>query len=82
MTSLVAPRVGSFGANQGTLAVQLKNELDAPVANMPVNITGPVNQVDATNALGCAVFGHIAAGDYNNHASASRAGSTPAATRR
>ena len=65
MTSLVAPRVGSFGANQGTLAVQLKNELDAPIANMPVNIAGPVNQVDATNALGCAVFGHIAAGAYN-----------------
>ena len=56
MTSLVAPRVGSFGANQGTLAVQLKNELDAPIANMPVNVAGPVNQVDATNALGCAVF--------------------------
>jgi Tfp pilus assembly protein PilV len=65
MTSIVAPRVGSFGANQGTLAVQLKNELDAPVPDTPVTITGPVTQTDATNERGCAVFGHIAAGSYN-----------------
>jgi Tfp pilus assembly protein PilV len=65
MTSIVAPRVGSFGANQGTLGVQLKNEGGAPVTNMPVTITGPVSQTDATNQLGCAVFGHIAAGPYN-----------------
>jgi Tfp pilus assembly protein PilV len=65
MSSLIAPRVGSFGANQGTLAVQVKNELDAPVPNMPVTINGPVAQTDATNVLGCAVFGHIAAGPYD-----------------
>jgi Tfp pilus assembly protein PilV len=65
LSSIVAPRVGSFGANQGTLAVQLKNELNAPLANVPVSISGPVTQTDATNVLGCAVFGHIAAGDYN-----------------
>jgi Tfp pilus assembly protein PilV len=65
MTSIVAPRVGSFGANQGTLGVQLKNEAGGPVSNMPVTITGPVTQSDATNSLGCAVFGHIAAGPYN-----------------
>lgn len=69
MTSIVAPRVGSFGANQGTLGVQLKNESGAPVPNMPVTITGPVTQTDATNTLGCAVFGHIAAGAYNVTAS-------------
>jgi Tfp pilus assembly protein PilV len=65
MTSIVAPRVGSFGANQGTLGVQIKNEAGAPVTNMPVTISGPVTQSDATNQLGCAVFGHIAAGTYN-----------------
>jgi Tfp pilus assembly protein PilV len=64
MTSIVAPRVGSFGANQGTLGVQLKNEAGGPVSNMPVTITGPATQSDATNQLGCAVFGHIAAGAY------------------
>ncbi len=64
MTSIVAPRVGSFGANQGTLGVQLKNESGGPVTNTPVTIAGPVTQTDATNVLGCAVFGHIAAGAY------------------
>ena len=64
LSSIVAPRVGSFGANQGTLAVQVKDELDAPVAGMPVRIVGPVAQTDTTNELGCAVFGHIAAGAY------------------
>jgi Tfp pilus assembly protein PilV len=64
LRSIVAPRVGSFGANQGTLAVQVKDANDAPVAGLPVTIGGPVAQVDATNELGCAVFGHIAAGAY------------------
>jgi hypothetical protein len=35
------------------------------VPDTPVTITGPVTQSDATNELGCAVFGHIAAGPYN-----------------
>jgi len=65
LTSIVAPRVGSFGANQGTLAVQVKNESAAPVAGLPVTITGPSTYVDDTNELGCAVFGHIPAGAYN-----------------
>ena len=64
MSSIVAPRVGSFGANQGTLAVQLKDELGMPVSSTPVTITGPVTQSDSTNVLGCSVFGHIAAGAY------------------
>jgi type II secretory pathway pseudopilin PulG len=65
MSSIVAPRVGSFGANQGTLAVQVKNELDNPVPNMPVTISGPLTATASTNSLGCAVFGHIAAGPYD-----------------
>ena len=63
LTSIVAPRVGSFGANQGTLAVQVKNELDRSGAGMPVTIPGP-SYIDTTNELGCAVFGHIPAGTY------------------
>jgi Tfp pilus assembly protein PilV len=65
LTSIVAPKVGSFGANQGTLAVQIRNELDNPVANMPVTINGPGFHSAVTNELGCAVFGHIAAGTYD-----------------
>ena len=65
LTSIVAPRVGSFGVNQGTLAVQVKNESAAPVPGMPVTIAGPSSYADTTNELGCAVFGHIPAGAYN-----------------
>jgi Tfp pilus assembly protein PilV len=64
LTSIVAPRVGSFGANQGTLAVQVKNEVDAPVSSLPVTINGPGTFQDNTNQLGCAVFGHVPAGAY------------------
>ena len=64
LTSIVAPRVGSFGANQGTLAVQVKNETAAPVPGLPVGISGPSSYLDTTNELGCAVFGHIPAGSY------------------
>jgi Tfp pilus assembly protein PilV len=64
MSSLVAPRVGSFGPNQGTLAVQVKNEIDGPVPGMPVSITGPEGLNDVTNQQGCAVFGRIATGSY------------------
>jgi Tfp pilus assembly protein PilV len=64
MSSLVAPRVGSFGPNQGTLAVQVKNELDGPVPGMPVSITGPAGLNDVTNQQGCAVFGRIPTGSY------------------
>jgi Tfp pilus assembly protein PilV len=76
MTSIVAPRVGSFGANQGTLGIQLKNEAGGPVSNMPVTIAGPVTQSDATNSLGCAVFGHIAA-RYGSTSRATRPSPTP-----
>jgi Tfp pilus assembly protein PilV len=69
MSSLVAPRVGSFGPNQGTLAVQVKNELDGPVPGMPVSITGPTGLNDVTNQQGCAVFGRIPTGSYAVHVS-------------
>ena len=64
ISSLVAPRVGAFGPNQGTLAVQVKNELDGPVAGMPVAITGPAALNLPTNQQGCAVFGRIPVGSY------------------
>lgn len=62
--SLVAPRVGSFGANQGTLAVSIKDAAGAPQVGMPVTVTGPDGLSDVTNAQGCAVFGHIPVGTY------------------
>jgi Tfp pilus assembly protein PilV len=62
--SLVAPRVGSFDANQGTLAVSIKDGAGAPQVGLPVTITGPDGLSDVTNALGCAVFGHVPIGTY------------------
>lgn len=59
---IVAPPVGSLGPNQGTLAVKVVDRNDAPVANMPVALTGTKALTDNTNALGCAVFGYIPAG--------------------
>lgn len=65
LTSLVAPRVGNFGPNQGTLAVQVKDHLDKPVPGVHVNLSGPSTLTDVTNDEGCAVFGHIPTGAYN-----------------
>ena len=64
LRSLVAPRVGQFGANQGTLAVKVTDELDQPVAGLGVGVTGPGTYNDATNAQGCAVFSHVPTGNY------------------
>jgi Tfp pilus assembly protein PilV len=66
LRSLVTPRVGSFGANQGTLAIQVKNELDKPVKGANVSLTGPAALQDVTNDQGCAVFGHIPTGSYTS----------------
>ena len=41
MSSLVAPPVGAFGANQGTLGVQVNDRDGAGVEGMNVTITGP-----------------------------------------
>src|SRR3978361_1098506 len=41
MSSLVAPPVGAFGANQGTLGVQVNNRDGAGLQGKMVTITGP-----------------------------------------
>jgi len=64
LRSLVAPRVGQFGADQGTLAVKVTDELDRPVAGLGVGVTGPATYNDSTNEQGCAVFSHVPTGNY------------------
>jgi hypothetical protein len=80
MNSLIAPRVGSFGANQGTLAVQVRNELDAPVPDMPVTIEGlsPRPTRPTRSAAPCSVTSRRA---RTTSGSASQAGSTWPGTR-
>jgi Tfp pilus assembly protein PilV len=64
LSSIVAPPVGAFAANQGTLAVKLTDSRNNPVVGMNVSITGPKGLSDATNAAGCAIFAYIPTGSY------------------
>jgi Tfp pilus assembly protein PilV len=65
MSSLVAPPVGAFGTNQGTLGVQVNNRDGAGVAGVPVTITGPSTVTNPTNDAGCAIFAYVPVGSYN-----------------
>jgi hypothetical protein len=65
LSSIVAPPVGAFAANQGTLAVKVVDSRDQPVVGMNVSITGSRNLQDATNSSGCAVFAYIPASTYH-----------------
>jgi hypothetical protein len=64
VSSMVNPKLGSFGAGTGSLAVEVLNRDDAGVAGLPVTITGAVTDTDATNADGCAFFGYEPTGNY------------------
>jgi Tfp pilus assembly protein PilV len=65
LSSLVAPPVGAFGANQGTLAVKVTGGADQPITGLLVSITGATSLSDVTNESGCAIFGYIPAGPYH-----------------
>jgi Tfp pilus assembly protein PilV len=65
MSSLVAPPIGAFGANQGTLGVQVNNRDGLGVAGIPVTITGPSTLSNPTNSAGCAIFAYVPVGSYN-----------------
>jgi Tfp pilus assembly protein PilV len=65
LSSLVAPPVGAFGANQGTLAVKVTGGQDQPIVGLLVSITGATSLSDVTNESGCAIFGYIPAGPYH-----------------
>jgi Tfp pilus assembly protein PilX len=62
--SMINPKLGTFGAGSGSLAVEVFDPDDAGVAGLPVTITGPVSDSDATNADGCAFFGYEPTGNY------------------
>lgn len=64
MTSLIAPPNGSFGTDQGTLAVQVRDPAGNPVQGTTVNLTGPQGMSDVTNSLGCVLWGFLPAGNY------------------
>lgn len=65
LSSLVAPPIGAFGRDRGTLAVKIIDRDGVGVRGMPVSIRGPEAHDDATNSVGCAVFGYLPVGSYD-----------------
>ncbi len=64
LTSLVAPPNGSFGANEGSLVVQVRDGTGAGIEGVSVTATGPATLSDTTDESGCAFFGYVAPGTY------------------
>jgi Tfp pilus assembly protein PilV len=64
LSSLVAPPVGAFGTNQGTLGIQVNDRDGVGVPNINVTITGPTTITNATNDAGCAIFAYVPVGSY------------------
>jgi Tfp pilus assembly protein PilV len=62
--SVVAPPSGSFGPNQGSLAVQVRDRNGAGVQGVSVALSGPQTYADVTNAQGCVLWGYLPVGSY------------------
>lgn len=60
---IVAPPNGSFGSDQGSLAVQVRDRNGSPVQGVTVTLTGPKGYTDVTNANGCVLWGFLPAGN-------------------
>jgi type II secretory pathway pseudopilin PulG len=63
LDSLMAAPPGGT-SSKGTLAVQIKDQLDNPVVGQSVTIAGPETDTTTTNSVGCAVFGLVQQGTY------------------
>jgi hypothetical protein len=66
LTTVVAPTAGSFGADQGSLAVTVQNAAGGAQPNVNVTLkSATVQQTRTTDASGCAFFAQQPTGDYN-----------------
>ena len=81
MSSLVAPPIGAFGTNQGTLGIQVNNAAGQGVDGPRRHHRRPDNQTNPTNSAGCAIFAYVPVGSTTRPRSTPPAGSTTAATR-
>jgi Tfp pilus assembly protein PilV len=63
-SSLVAPPVGAFGANQGSLGIQVNGRDGTGMEDVMVTITGPTTISNPTNSAGCAIFAYVPVGAY------------------
>jgi Tfp pilus assembly protein PilV len=71
VTSTVTPAPGTFTSDEGSLAVTVTGADGTGRAGVNVSITGPGNDVQLTDANGCAFFGYEPIGGYNVTATAS-----------
>lgn len=62
--SLVAPPNGSFGPNQGSLAVQVNDRNAVGVPGVSVTLAGARSYTDVTNEVGCVLWGYLPTGSY------------------
>lgn len=77
--SLIAPPNGSFGANQGSLCVQVVCNTTG-VSGVSVSLAGPGTFGDVTDSTGSVFFGYIPTGNYTVTAQDTgldRAGNSP-----
>lgn len=63
--SIVAPPVGSFGDDQGSIAVQVRDRNGTGVPGVDVSLTGALAYTDVTNAQGCVLWGYLPVGNYD-----------------
>lgn len=62
--SVIAPPAGSFGTNLGSLAVEVRDREGNGVQGASVALTGPQSYTDASNDLGCVLWGYLPVGNY------------------
>jgi Tfp pilus assembly protein PilV len=62
LESIITPAVRSFGANQGSLAVQVNDRLGAGVSGLQLGLSGPATLSEPTSASGCVLWGYLTAG--------------------
>jgi Tfp pilus assembly protein PilV len=62
--TIIAPANGTFGPNQGSLAVEIKDRAGRGVPGLDVALAGPEAQSDATNVDGCVLWGYLESGAY------------------
>lgn len=64
LESIRATPSGSFSADQGSLAVEVRGAAGNPIQDVPVTVGSPANVSTATNDLGCSFFGFLQEGNY------------------
>jgi hypothetical protein len=62
--SVIAPPAGSFGTNQGSLAVQVRDRNGVGVPGVSVSLSGAQSYTDVTNSIGCVLWGYLPVGNY------------------